>query len=684
MKKEVLFMLILSIFIVSGCQSIVGGDVSSGGKGVNNYGLVGDFNNNNCIDEEDAILLNGELRNPEQNRNLLFDVNLDGVVNGDDFFILADKVGICACEDGTLPGQCSNSDVYGSPYLCTSDLQFEENCFSCGCPENSRCTAEGYCEIDEEGIKLSMSTEKDTYFVGENIALSSKFKVIFREEFVDVIKSTPNFYKKYQSRILQSLGGPYVKKPITRTDYEGYIVIFNEPSVLDVRESYLRVSAKRVGDGPSLNDEISAHFNSLKETHGSVLGTNERADTLTGFQVRRNLIVKSEYFSLLSGAWVDGSEAEIERIRSSPLVKSVTPSYLYYPILSRSVSEVNADNLVTRENVQLTGRGINIAVLDTGIDYTHEDFGSCDKTQAENNSCPKIIYGYNFVEDNKNILDLVGHGTHVASTIAGNGELKGVAPESRLMIYKVCDDSGCPEGAILAGLERAIDPNQDFQYGDRAEVISMSLGGSAVNPPESDIFTLSIDNAISSGSIVVIAAGNNGPGKETIGSPGIMPKAITVGASCLPDQLWNHESCGTEYPYIAEFSSRGPSFVNDKPDIVAPGVDICAAKGSEIPPDFGEECFDDKHIMLSGTSMATPHVSGAVALIRQAHPEWDYLMVKNALKSTARDLGYPRYVQGSGLTDVGEALNFDRQFKLEITGVSGGDYGPVEGENEEV
>ena len=66
MKKEVLFMLILSIFIVSGCQSIVGGDVSGGGKEVNNYGWVGDFNNNNCIDEEDAILLNGELRNPEQ------------------------------------------------------------------------------------------------------------------------------------------------------------------------------------------------------------------------------------------------------------------------------------------------------------------------------------------------------------------------------------------------------------------------------------------------------------------------------------------------------------------------------------------------------------------------------------------------------------------------------------------
>lgn len=685
MKKELLLILIAFILVISGCQNIIGTDIGSGGKDeVSSYRLTGDFDSDNCITEVDANLLSEELKNPEESRNLFFDVNKDSIVNSDDFLALADNFGVCACsKDGTLSGQCSTSPIYGQPFFCSSGLELEGNCFNCGCPENERCAASGYCEKDLDGVRLYVSTEKDTYLTGEKIEFLSEFKITLGTEVIDVVRSIPIFYKNYQSQIIQTVGGQYVKRPI-KNAFDGYIVIFNEPSVIQARDNYLRLKAKRIGEASTLNDELMTHFNSLRRAHNSVLGMNERTDALTGYQIRRELIIKSEYFSLLNGAWVDGPESEIQRIKDSPLVKSVTPSYLYYPILYRSVPNINANNVASKDGSDfLTGRGVRVAVLDTGIDYTHKDFGGCTKDQVETESCLKVYDSYNLIDEDNNILDANGHGTHVASIIAGNGEIKGVAPEASLMIYKVCDDyGGCPEGAILAGLERAIDPNQDFQYEDRADVISMSLGGLASNPPEDDIFYLSVDNAISAGSVVVIAAGNNGPGKGTIGSPGSLQKAITVGALCLPEQIWNNEYCKTEYPYIAEFSSRGPSFVNDKPDIVAPGVDICAAKSSRVSGDDFEECIDNEHITLSGTSMATPHVSGAVALIKQEHPEWNYLKVKNALKYTATDLGYPRYIQGSGLINVRNALNFDKEYNLEITAVGGGYYDYVEVEDE--
>jgi subtilisin family serine protease len=155
-----------------------------------------------------------------------------------------------------------------------------------------------------------------------------------------------------------------------------------------------------------------------------------------------------------------------------------------------------------------------------------------------------------------------------------------------------------------------------------------------------------VNNAAARGINVVAAAGNGGPARATIVSPGAARAAITVGATADDDT-------------IAEFSSRGPVLGTGeapaKPDLTAPGVGICAAR---VAP-FGAACIDGDHALLSGTSMAAPHVAGTAALIREAHPDWSSREIEAALKSSALDLGLPFDVQGYGRIQALAAASFD-------------------------
>lgn len=252
----------------------------------------------------------------------------------------------------------------------------------------------------------------------------------------------------------------------------------------------------------------------------------------------------------------------------------------------------------------------------------------------------KVIGGYDFINNDDNPIDDNGHGTHVAATAAGNGVLKGVAPEANILAYKVLDSGGSGYmGTIILAIERAVK--------DKADIISMSLGGRG-NPD--DPVSTSIDNAVDAGVIAVIAAGNDGPSEKTIDSPGTARKAITVGATDKQDNL-------------ATFSSRGPVIWKDdagnerfitKPDILAPGADICAAEYDSAWND--RKCFDDNHISISGTSMATPHVAGAVALLKQKNPDWTPEEIKAILKETSKDLGLSPNSQGSGRINLTKSV----------------------------
>jgi subtilisin family serine protease len=275
----------------------------------------------------------------------------------------------------------------------------------------------------------------------------------------------------------------------------------------------------------------------------------------------------------------------------------------------------------------LTGRGVTVAVIDTGIDAQHPDLVG------------KVAAAKNFVEEEAG--DKVGHGTHVASTVTGSGaasggSYRGVAPGVRLLDAKVCHADGCPEDAILAGMEWAA-------VEQKAAVVSMSLGGGDApgdDPLEQAVNRLSAEH----GTLFVISAGNSGQGGSgTIGSPGSATAALTVGAVDKQDAL-------------AAFSSRGPTAGDGttKPDVTAPGVDIVAAKaaGTELGTPVGEQ-----YTTASGTSMAAPHVSGAAAILLQQHPEWTGAQVKAALMASAKIApGVGAFEQGAGRVDVARAI----------------------------
>ncbi|MFJ9431112.1 S8 family peptidase [Streptomyces sp. NPDC101490] len=275
------------------------------------------------------------------------------------------------------------------------------------------------------------------------------------------------------------------------------------------------------------------------------------------------------------------------------------------------------------------GTGVTIAVLDTGIDETHPDLKG------------RVVGEANF-SDSADTEDRNGHGTHVASTAAGTGAhsggtYKGVAPGARLLSGKVLDDNGSgSDSGVLAGIDWAVSQG--------ADIINMSLGGTDtpdLDPLEAQVDKLSKEKGV----LFAIAAGNDGPGPGTISSPGSADAALTVGAVDDADRM-------------ADFSSTGPRTGDGgtKPDLAAPGVGITAASspGSQIALEYGEN--PPGYTTISGTSMATPHVAGAAALLKQRNPDWTGERLKSVLTGSAKDVGHGVFQQGTGRLAVDRAL----------------------------
>jgi subtilisin family serine protease len=274
------------------------------------------------------------------------------------------------------------------------------------------------------------------------------------------------------------------------------------------------------------------------------------------------------------------------------------------------------------------GTGVKVAVLDTGIDATHPDVAG------------KIVASRSFVPGQE-VADGHGHGTHVASIVAGSGtassgQYKGAAPGAQLVIGKALSNTGtAPTSQLIAAMEWAA-IEQD------ADVVNMSLG-SQVASDGSDPASQAVNNlTASTGTLFVVAAGNLGPGASTISAPGAATNALTVGAVDKSDVL-------------AGFSSRGPRLGDHalKPEITGPGVNITAARAAGTS--LGEP-VDERYTTASGTSMATPHVAASAAILTQQHPDWGPAQLKAALVATSTDGGYTVYQQGTGRVDVARAV----------------------------
>lgn len=351
--------------------------------------------------------------------------------------------------------------------------------------------------------------------------------------------------------------------------------------------------------------------------------------------------ILKEYFIGLNAIYTEVSPGIIPQIKKLGYVEDVYENRRLEPLLIDSVPLIQADYA---HALGYKGGGITVGVLDTGINRFHPDLvnniwhnpceipgdgidndGNClADTNGDGILCGPgdagvdDDWGWDFAGDDKEPMDEHFHGTHVAGIIAGNGEvIKGVAPEARLISYRVCGFEGCMYDDILSALDMAM-----VQYGisctsGTPAVLNMSLGGPGVtceNDPTDyscDPLVSSVNLASDAGLLVVVAGGNNGDGNyfKLNSSPAVSEKALTAGAT---DKLDN----------FATFTAYGPSAHKGqiKPEIVAPGVAICSAWSQDYPPppDFFESCVDDRHIKLSGTSMATPHVAGASALIMGA------------------------------------------------------------------
>ncbi|SFS70481.1 S8 family serine peptidase [Marininema halotolerans] len=464
-----------------------------------------------------------------------------------------------------------------------------------------------------------------------------------------------------------------------------------------------------------------------------------------------NLSTGYQYDTVFSGFSVTLKGQDVNKLAGLPGVKRIWPNNHYKANLKESVPLVGAPDVWKKKNasgLSVNGKGIRVAVVDTGVDATHPDLKG------------KVIGGYDYVDHDKSPQDENGHGTHVAGTIAANGKLKGVAPGASILAYRVLDeDGGGTLEGVLAGVEGAVK--------GKADVMNLSLGA-PINSPE-DPLAIAMDVAALKGTIPVVANGNEGEWGDywTVGSPASSREAISVGASTkkieepdfkftgdqqtlkmmmvegspsfpagnvqlvnlgngnasdykgkdvkgkvvvakhgngdmqikstlakengaaglilidsyegeylpntgkfaataiVPDErmdwFMKKVKAGkldgtvtlTKQELVADFSSRGPVAGSwaIKPDVTAPGVNITST------------VLHGQYDSYSGTSMATPHVAGAVALVKQAHPSWSVREVKAALANTADTLYnregkmYPANTQGSGRINIPQAID---------------------------
>lgn len=476
------------------------------------------------------------------------------------------------------------------------------------------------------------------------------------------------------------------------------------------------------------------------------------------------------YSLLFQGIALKGPPEKINDILKAKFVRAIYPVQTYkiapqkinfpkiadlpfgFNLNDRLLKQLQNENIVLPEqenSTKYTGKGVDVAVIDTGVDYTHPDLKQ------------NFIKGKDLVDLDDDPMETTAeeglatsHGTHVAGIIGANGILKGVSPDVNIYAYRALGPGGIGTTVqILAALEEAVK--------DGVDIINLSLGNS-INGPDYPT-SKAVNEAAKRGIAVVVASGNEGPDNWTIGSPATATNALTVGAYQHPlnkqnlydreknrlieltelpfskpwqlkhdkqivtdlneesingkivlhelneqsyddllkaeqqgakavliyeteeitienliqsierelaipfalisekDRLWLQKRMENKSPYfsqqtkkqsesIAPFSSRGPVTINWllKPDIVAPGVNVL----STVPNGYD---------IFSGTSMATPHVAGMIALIKEARPTWTNEQIFGALKTTAMKVASEDEVvqsidQGTGYAHVQKAI----------------------------
>jgi len=393
-------------------------------------------------------------------------------------------------------------------------------------------------------------------------------------------------------------------------------------------------------------------------------------------------IVRSDAYTLPAG--------DIAELANDPEVESVVPDRTVHAMLDYAEPTINAN---TAFQSGYDGRGIGVAIIDSGI-MDHPDLHDAS-------GASRVVYNQNFVPNIGNdYFDRFGHGTHVAGIVGGSAAMsngsqythtfRGIAPAVKLINLRVLDRNGVgTDSAVIAAIQTAIQLKNTYNI----RVINLSLGRPVAGSYTKDPLCQAVEQAWKAGIVVVVAAGNEGRnnsagtnGYGTITAPGNDPYAITVGA------MKDMKTTSRNDDQLASYSSKGPTLLDHvaKPDLVAPGNRIISSlpwgltltnsyPANETPDTYyirnGDASQSPYYFTLSGTSMATPMVSGAAALLLQKTPTLTPDTVKARLMKTASK-GFPAstiatdpvthqtytdyydlFSVGAGYLDVWAALN---------------------------
>lgn len=330
----------------------------------------------------------------------------------------------------------------------------------------------------------------------------------------------------------------------------------------------------------------------------------------------------------------------IYRLSTTPEIDYISFDQSVYSLLDVALPSMNVDFPHERG---YEGKGIGIAVLDTGV-APHDDL-----IKPKN----RILAFKDFVNNKTEAYDDNGHGTHVAGIIAGNGyasngKYKGAAPSANIIGIKCLDKNGGGSASdIISALSYVIEVKDIYGI----KIVNLSLGTPSHISPDKDPLVRAVEKCVQEGLVVVTAAGNSGPGMKTILSPGVSRKVITVGA--VDDKRTIDPSDDT----IANFSSRGPTVEGiQKPDLVAPGVSINSLSNTEL----------NSYSALSGTSMATPLISGSLALLFNRYGDLTPEEYKEKLLDACISLSDSKEGQGAGMLDLAKLFTVDEKEINEI------------------
>ncbi|HMB74970.1 MAG TPA: S8 family serine peptidase, partial [Kiloniellaceae bacterium] len=438
-------------------------------------------------------------------------------------------------------------------------------------------------------------------------------------------------------------------------------------------------------DGDGLSDGLNAHLAGLGGNEQvDVLVQTDRPGLASVLQASVGPFSVTHSYSLVDGFAARVNAGQARALAAQAGVTRVDLDAEATAFLEAARRDFGIDDLLDHNRAAisgLTGAGITACVIDTGIQGDHEQF--YDGTGSRIDAFYDFTDGWdagdfnNGVNPFEGIYDdhYVGHGTHVAGILGGDGSFgsgtgadpdiaplaMGGAPEVRLRVAKVLDYTGNgPDSDIVAAIEWCVGTTPED--GPDSDVINLSLGIASLTDC-SDMLCVAVEAAVDAGVVVVAAAGNGGDAPGTIGSPGVSPKAITVGAaaefSANPNDPWHSSGL-----HATIFSSQGPGVGEIvKPDLLGPGSSILSARNAiYVDPEYlwvvDNECGEGCYGILDGTSQASPYVAAVAVLMKQANPGLTPAEIKQILLDTAVDrlVAGPDLVSGHGVVDAAAAV----------------------------